>query len=150
CVCLVLAGYSLSAQNTIGFPDIINYTREQYKGGGQNWDVATDNRGVLYFANTEGLLTYDGQFWKLYPIINGTRLRSVKVDRNGRIYVGAQDEFGYFFPDKNGVLQYHSLKYLLPEGKRQIADIWGLEIYEDAVYFQAYNKILEYKNDQIK
>jgi len=150
CVCLVLAGYSLSAQNTIGFPDIINYTREQYKGGGQNWDVATDNRGILYFANTEGLLTYDGQFWKLYPIINGTRLRSVKVDRNGRIYVGAQDEFGYFFPDKSGVLRYHSLKYLLPEGKRQIADIWGLEIYEDAVYFQAYNKILEYKNDQIK
>jgi DNA-binding CsgD family transcriptional regulator len=139
----------LLAQNAIGFPDIINYTKEQYRGGGQNWDVAIDHRGILYFANTEGLLTFNGHFWKLYPIINRTRLRSVKVDRNGRIYVGAQDEFGYYFPDRAGNLQYHSLKHLLPAGDQQIADVWGLEIYEEAVYFQAYNKILEYKNKHI-
>lgn len=148
--CIILSYSPIFAQNTIGFPDIINYTREQYQGGGQNWDVATDTHGVMYFANTEGLLTFNGQFWKLYPIINHTRLRSVKVDRNGRIYVGAQDEFGYYFPDQSGTLQYHSLKHLLPEDKKRVADVWYIEFYDGGVYFQVYNNVLEYKNEHIK
>lgn len=138
------------AQNTIGFPDIINYTKEQYRGGGQNWDLAIDQRGQLYFANTEGLLTFDGQFWKLYPIANRTRLRSVKVDKRGYIYVGAQDEFGYYFPDKTGTLHYHSLKHLLPPGRKEVADVWDIELYEEAVFFRVYNMILEYRNNRIQ
>lgn len=137
------------AQNTIGFPDIINYTKEQYRGGGQNWDVAIDQRGIMYFANTEGLLTFDGQFWKLYPIANHTRLRSVKVDARGYIYVGAQDELGYYFPDQNGILRYHSLKHLLPTANKEVADVWDIELYDEAVFFRAYNMILEYRDNRM-
>lgn len=139
-----------NAQNSIGFPDIINYTKEQYRGGGQNWDVAIDHRGLMYFANTEGLLTFDGQFWKLYPIANHTRLRSVKVDARGYIYAGAQDELGYYFPDQTGTLSYHSLKHLLPSGNKEVADVWNIELYEDAVFYHVYNMILEYRNNRIK
>lgn len=137
-------------QNTIGFPDIINYTKEQYRGGGQNWDVAIDQRGIMYFANTEGLLTFDGQFWKLYPIANHTRLRSVKVDARGYIYAGAQDELGYYFPDQSGTLRYHSLKHLLPTVNKEVADVWDIELYDDAVFYRVYNMILEYRNNRIQ
>ncbi|WP_162915603.1 triple tyrosine motif-containing protein [Paraflavitalea soli] len=142
--------FSAEAQNTIGFPDIINYPKEQYRGGGQNWDLAIDGRGVMYFANTEGLLTFDGQFWKLYPIANHTRLRSVKVDKRGYIYVGAQDELGYYFPDHTGTLQYHSLKHLLPPDWKEVADVWDIELYEDAVIFRVFNMILEYRDGRMK
>lgn len=142
--------YSVNAQNTIGFPDIINYPKEQYRGGGQNWDLAIDTRGVLYFANTEGLLTFDGQFWKLYPIANHTRLRSVKVDKRGYVYAGAQDELGYYFPDHSGTLRYHSLKHLMPPGIKDLADVWDIELYEDAVFYRAYNMIMEYRDNRIK
>lgn len=141
---------SLKAQNAIGFPDILNYTKERYRGGGQNWDLAIDHRGILYFANTEGLLTFDGQFWKLYPIANQTRLRSVKVDSRGYIYAGAQDEFGYYFPDPTGRLRYHSLKHLLPAGNREVADVWDVELYDEAVFFRVYNMIMEYRDNRIK
>lgn len=146
---LVILFCPVHAQNTIGFPDVINYTKEQYRGGGQNWDVAIDQRGIMYFANTAGLLTFDGQFWKLYPIANHTRLRSVKVDARGFIYAGAQDELGYYFPDRTGTLRYHSLKHLLPPGRKEIADVWDVELYEDAVFFRVYNMIMEYRDNRM-
>lgn len=146
---LLLTG-GLVAQNTIGFPDIVNYTKQQYEGGGQNWDVEVDARGVMYFANNDGLLCFDGYFWKLFPILNKTRLRSVKADASGRIYVGAQDEFGYFLPDRQGVLRYTSLKSLIPPGENTFADIWDIVTDDGAVFFRSNNKIFEYRNNTVK
>lgn len=139
----------LSAQNTIGLPDIINYAKQQYAGGGQNWDVSIGPNGRMYFANTEGLLTFDGHFWKMYGIPNKTCVRSVNVDSNGRVYVGAQDEFGYYFPDRSGTLRYHSLRHLLPTGKRQLADVWDIELHGDIVFFRTNDRILAYQGDTI-
>ncbi|MEO6668669.1 MAG: hypothetical protein ABIN36_04270, partial [Ferruginibacter sp.] len=56
------------AQNTIGLPDIINYSKQNYKAGAQNRKIRQDKKGVLYFANSEGLLTFDGIKWKTYPL----------------------------------------------------------------------------------
>ena len=47
-------------QNTIGLPEIINYSKQAYKAGTQNWDICQDKNGILYFANNEGLLSFDG------------------------------------------------------------------------------------------
>ncbi|WEK34578.1 MAG: triple tyrosine motif-containing protein [Candidatus Pseudobacter hemicellulosilyticus] len=138
------------AQNSIGFPDILNYSKQQYQGGGQNWDAAIDRKGILYFANTEGLLTFDGHYWKLYPVPNNTRLRSVLTHESGRIYTGAQDELGYFFPNERGILQYTSLKHLLPDGRKNMADVWDIEEYDGAIFFRASDRLFEYRNNQIR
>ena len=49
----------------IGTPQILNYNNDQYKAGMQNWDIAQDKNGILYFGNNEGLLRFDGRFWNL-------------------------------------------------------------------------------------
>src|SRR5690349_13351332 len=90
------------ARQQIGIPTILHYSKQQHAGGGQTWDVDTDRHGILYFANNEGLLTFNGRNWKILPSANHTYVRSVKVDKDGRIYVGAQDDFGYYLPDGNG------------------------------------------------
>ena len=36
------------------------YTAKQYEASPQNWGVAQDRRGIMYFANTDGLLEFDG------------------------------------------------------------------------------------------
>ena len=41
-------------QNTIGIPDIINFTRGIYNAGTQNRGIVQDKNGVIYFANYEG------------------------------------------------------------------------------------------------
>lgn len=102
-------------QNTIGLPEIVNYSKHTYKAGTQNWDICQDVNGLLYFANNEGLLSFDGTYWKTYPLPNKTIVRSVAIGADNNIYTGGQDEIGYFSPDSKGSLTYHSLKSLIPE-----------------------------------
>ena len=54
-------------QNTIGLPEIVNYSKQLYNAGAQNWDIKQDQNNIIYFGNNEGLLSFDGTFWKLYP-----------------------------------------------------------------------------------
>ncbi|MFC4213001.1 triple tyrosine motif-containing protein [Pedobacter lithocola] len=146
----VIASFSSYAQDLLGIPQVVNYNNEQYNGGVQNWDVQQDKNGILYFGNNEGLLTFNGRFWNLYRLPNFTSVRSLGIDSKNRIYVGAQDEIGYFFPDDNGILKYHSLLGLVPENLRKIADIWDISIINDEVFFRSVNLVLHYKDDVIK
>ncbi len=148
---LLLLHFFIQAQNTIGLPQIINYSNTDYKAGTQTWDIKQDKWGRIYFANNEGLVTYDGNYWKVYPQPNKTILRSIAIDTSlNRIYAGGQDELGYFEPDANGALQYTSLKTLIPKPKSQFTDVWDIELFNGAVFFRTSDKIFEYKNQAIQ
>src|SRR5260221_2989316 len=72
-------------QNTIGIPAIVNYSKQTYNAGSQNWGIAQDKNGIVYFANNDGLLTFDGNFWRKYLLPNKTKVRSIAIDKNNRI-----------------------------------------------------------------
>ncbi|WP_199140731.1 triple tyrosine motif-containing protein [Pedobacter sp. ASV12] len=141
--------FCLRAQDRIGLPQVISYSNLTYKGGTQNWDIAQDKLGILYFANNEGLITFNGSYWKHYSLPNQTIVRSVKIGADGKIYVGGQDEIGYFSPNANGALVYHSLKKFIPIGEKQFADVWNIVINGQEVYFRTVNKIFRLKNNKI-
>ncbi len=147
---LIVLFLSADGQPQIASPKIVNYSIEQHKGGIQNWCIAQDKNGILYFGNNEGLITFNGRFWNLHQLPNLTVIRAIRIDSKGRIFVGGQDEIGYFFPDNNGVLRYHSLLSLLPVGERKFADIWNIEILGDEVFFRSIAKIIHYKDNTIK
>ena len=130
-------------QNTIGLPDITNYSKQYYKAGAQNRQIGQDKKGILYFANSEGLLTFDGINWKTYPLPNNSIVRSLEFGPDNKLYVGGQDEFGYFSPDQNGQLAYHSLKNLLPAEERSFTDVWEIYFYKDRMFFQTSNNIYQ-------
>jgi ligand-binding sensor domain-containing protein/DNA-binding CsgD family transcriptional regulator len=136
-------------QNPIGLPDIINYEKTTYGAGTQNWAIQQDRNGILYFANNEGLLTFDGTFWKTYPVSNKTIVRSLAIAPDHRIYVGAQGDFGYFSPAANGKLQYHSLIGLIPQSDRSFADIWDIVAFDKDVFFRSEKKIFKLSGKQI-
>lgn len=138
-----------SAQNTIGLPQIINFNNTMFQGGTQTWDIEQDATGRMYFANNEGLLTYDGSYWKIYPQPNKSILRSIALNKN-RIYAGGQDEIGYYTPDGLGILQYTSLKDLIPKQYSTFTDVWEIEVFKQSVFFRTWDRIFEYKNDAIQ
>ena len=141
----------LLAQHTIGIPRIVNYSKMEFQAGTQTWKISQDKRGVLYFANNDGLLSYNGKYWKVYPLPNKTSVRSVAADTiSGRIYVGAQDEMGYFYPDAAGILTYTSLKPLIPPGERQFADVWNIIINKEAVLFRGNDRIFYLESNRIR
>lgn len=137
------------SQNTIGLPNINNFSKSTYKAGLQNWEVKQDNNGIIYFANNEGLLSFDGKFWTLFPLPNKTIVRSLKISNDHKIYVGGQDELGFFSSNEQGKLVFHSIINLIPQKDRSLGDVWDIEILNDAVYFRTLNKIVKYAKQSV-
>ena len=132
---LLLSPLFCVSQNTIGLPNIVTYNKISYKGGLQNWKIKQDKNGILYVANNEGLLSFDGKYWKIYPLPNKTIVRSVEIADDGKIYVGGQDEIGFFAPNSNGKLVFHSLIENLDKNDRSFADIWDIESFNKDIFF---------------
>jgi len=140
--CLLIA-IATQSQNTIGLPNIVSYSRQVYNAGSQNWGIAQDSAGIMYFANNKGLLVFDGTSWRTYPLPNGTIVRSLAIGSHHRVYVGGQEEFGYFSPDKHGELRYTSLKHLVPKKENDFADVWNVCVSDNRVFFRSNRKIFE-------
>ena len=135
----------------IGLPEIKNFSKIEYKGGTQNWNIAEDSFENIYFANNDGLLQFDGFFWNKYQIPNNKAIRSLKIDAQNRIFVGGYNKFGYFKADENGKLIYNSLSDLLSEKQRsQIDFIWKIHIIDETVYFQSFENLYIYSNKKLQ
>ena len=134
----------LQAQNPIGIPDIINYYKSSYSAGAENRSIIEDQNGIVYFANLEGLLSFDGSSWKLYSLPNKTIVRAIAMGKDNRIYAGGQDDFGYFSPDNNGKMFFTSLKTLLSKKDYSFTDIWNIVTLGNDVFFRSKERIFQY------
>lgn len=133
-----------------GIPFIRNYERDEYEGGRQTWDVAQSAQNLIYFANNAGVLEFDGTHWNTYQVSNRSVVRSVELDEDGRIYVGAYNEFGYFETQENGQKEYHSISAELPEDFKDFGDIWKIFITEDGIIFQSFTTVFFYNDGEVK
>ena len=59
---------------SIGVPYVQNYPKSSYLSGNQNWSIAKDKDGIMYFGNAEGLLTFDGKYWQQYKMPKSVKL----------------------------------------------------------------------------
>lgn len=109
---------------------IVNYERNQYKAGLQNWMITQSENGWIYCANSRGLLEFDGVNWTLYPVHNNV-LRSVKIIDN-IIYAGGSTEFGYYEHSDNGFLVYHSLS---EKTSNWGGEVWNIIDHGENTYF---------------
>ena len=141
--------HAVCGQHLLGLPLVNNYNKTVYRGGSRTWDMKQDSRGIMYFGNSEGLITFNGRYWKSYALPNHTIIRSLWIDDHDRIYVGGQGDFGYFEPSEQGGLTYTSLKALIPEAYRNFADIWNTLSFGQSVFFRATNVIFELKGQKI-
>ena len=133
-------------------PEILNYTKQAYNAQYQNWNISQDNvTKFMYFANSKGLLEYDGSEWKVYELPQKQKVRSVLVNKEGKIYTGGLGEFGFWSPDKKGNLIYHSLKNLVPDKSFQNEEIWNILVTPRGIIFQSFGFIYLYKpeNNQV-
>lgn len=129
-----------------GSQNIINYAPKEYGAVQQNWAIAQDKRGIMYFGNGSGLLEFDGATWRLYSLPNKSNILSLAIADDGKIYAGAQGDLGYFFADSSGKLIFHSLLHFLPKDKKEISDVWNTFVSNGLVYFNTGNNILIWNN----
>ena len=141
------------SQNLSLLPPIYNYSQTQYKAGMQNWQITQCEDGVLYVANNQGLLTFDGQVWQLHYLPQKKIARSVFADSsnpNSRVYVGSFEEFGYFQRNSQNRLVYTSLKDQLKGYSFHNDEVWQIFKYQDKIYFQTFSSYFVYDGKRVQ
>ncbi len=126
------------------------YSPENYRGAGQNWDVIQGKSGMVYVANNDGMLQYDGLQWKLFTLPKKAFMYSLALASDGRIFVGGVDELGYFKRNPQGKWVFTSLKAQLNQQVKQIKTIYKTKIIGNKVIFLNNRQTFVYENQQFK
>lgn len=106
-----------------------NYSVGDYKASCQNWGLSVNDEGILYVANNSGLLTYDGNSWKIHELPDKEAISRI-ASFDGKTYTyGAglhcewqRDEYGrlYYTPSDSLALtsaDTSSLPFRFTEGQ---------------------------------
>ncbi len=125
-------------------PFVRNFSRKDYKSGTQNWAIAQDSNNVMYFANNNGLLIYDGKSWNTVPIRNGTKIMSLVYNGEGRFYATTFNEFGYFERSNQGRMEYYSISEQFGLKSENSNEIFHVSLDKKNVYFQGERNIYKY------
>ena len=130
-------------------PFVENYSKSNYQGDNQIWNLDQGNDGSMYFANNHYLLRYDGVKWEKYMLPNKTVIRSIMV-YGDIIYSGSYKEFGYWFR-KEGKMKYISIskgKNIFEEKDNE--EIWKIFKFNNKIYFQSFNNLFLFDGKQIQ
>lgn len=123
---------------------VLNFDKGLYGKGAQTWQIATFDEQWTFFANKNGLVSFDGNTWELLPMNNMSDVRSVLVSNDRkRIYVGGINEFGYFEPGSDGVLHYHCMSDTLDGSVRYLGNVWGVHEVDNILYFQGDGRVVK-------
>lgn len=140
---------SNSNAQELGRYPIRNFNHRDYAGHSQNWAIVQDQRGLIYIANNEGVIEYDGSDWR-HISINGALSRCLDIDNEGRIWVGGQDELGYLAADSLGSIRYYSLTSKLPSYCLPIGLVRQVFATKDGVYFSSNQFLILIKENSVK
>ncbi len=127
-------------------PFVINYSPKDYGYESQNFSIIQNKNKLIYVANLNGILEYDGNFWKLIKI-NG--VPSFTFGNNNKIFVGGYNNFGYLDFDINKGTVFHSLLNKFKKDDMDFGQIDKLVTVEDNIFFYSKNQIFYYSNDTI-
>ncbi|WP_229214144.1 triple tyrosine motif-containing protein [Dyadobacter flavalbus] len=149
---------AVTAQET---PPLVNYASSVYKAHNQNWDIDHDQNDIVYTANSDGLLEFDGASWKVHLLPDGQIVRTILYDeaevnvpsgkvynrnrqKEQRIYAGGYSEFGYWKKEPDGQLKYYSLSKKVHFASLKTEEIWHILKTPEYIYFQSFSRIYRY------
>ncbi len=129
-------------------PRVRSFPSSTYGAENQNWDVTQSPEGILYVANSSGVLVFDGLDWTVRQLPKRPTVRAVAW-AGGRLYVGGYGEFGYFRAQDGQLGDYVSLSAALPPGE-QGEEIWHIEPLTDgSVVYQSFSRIYRLSGDSL-
>ena len=148
---LMAFGQDSPKRNEAGMPFYYEHFKpHNYQHYPQNWAIVQDQRGVIYIANRDGVLEYDGTRWQLIETTQKTVVRSLALGTDGRVYVGTNGDFGYLAPDSVGALTYVSLLEAVHQEDRDFSDVWGTHATSEGIYFQTKKRLFRWDGHTIK
>ncbi len=124
-------------------PPIEVFKPKDYGAEDQNWSISQGDDKTIYFANNNGLLTYNGANWSLYKTSNSSIVRSVKVIED-KVYTGSYMDFGYWQKNDFGILKYTSLTKKQSISLAEDEEFWNILELDHWILFQSLDRIYIY------
>ena len=149
CITFLSLPVQVQAQAGGGRNDISRFIPGTIPVKSQNWEISRDPvSGYVYFANSAGLIEYNGITARSYPVPDRQGARSVYVNGDGVIFTGSFEDFGFWMKDQSGVLSYTSLA-----GSADVAEndeIWNIFEIGRTLYFQSFTSVYVYDYNGVK
>lgn len=131
-----------------GLPRVRHWAPRQYGGHNQNWMVGQGDDGLMWVANSAGLLGFDGTTWRLLPLPKRVIARAV-LAVDDRVYVGGYGEFGYWTALDSMQPRYVSLSDSLRQPDLS-EEIWHIARVGSTVVFQSFAVIYAYDGRRVR
>jgi len=128
---------------------IKNYPFNIYKASPVVSNLVKDDNGLIYFGTNKGLVIYDGVRWETVIVSNYSDVKCLELGPDGKVYVGANSNFGYILNDPIKGFQYISLSDSLPPYETNFNDVWQIVFLNDDIYFQTYAGIYKWNKNEI-
>lgn len=146
----ILSIKTVAQVKTTGTPYVVNYNKSVYSAGTQNWGIAQDENGFMYFANNDGILRFDGFHWDLIEISRSAPVRSIAVDEENRVFAGLNNDFGVLQQNGTNPPSFQSLRHLLPNPDIEFGEIWKIHEIPQGIVFQSFDYLFLLNNNQIE
>ena len=148
-ICLILLAPYLAGQPGGGINDIHKFIPGSVPVNSQNWDIFRDPvSGYVYFANSAGLIEYNGITARTYAVPYTQGVRSVYINSDGVIFTGSYEDFGYWSKDRSGMLSYTSLAP--GAGVARNDEIWNISEIGHTLYFQSFTSVYIYDYNVVR
>ncbi|MBD1260875.1 response regulator [Maribacter polysiphoniae] len=151
-VVALMTFHTTQSQNVseTGLPYIQNYSPDEYGAFIQNWGAVQDSLGIIYFANGDGILSFNGASWKLLELPGLVSPNAIVSTKKGTVFLGGIDEIGYLDSDEIGQLSYVSLLSILPEKFHDFNRIRSIYSVADDVFFSSEKYIFKWDGIKFK
>jgi len=113
------------------------------------FDVSQGENGKMYIVNGTGLLEFDGNHWRLSRLLELNSVRALSIHHD-KIYIGAQNELGYFTFDAYGRKSFHSLKNNLDSVYNDFEAISSIEKLDSNIYFLSKKYLFQWNGNAFK
>jgi signal transduction histidine kinase len=120
---------------------IKNYPSNIYKASPAVYTLVKDSLGLIYFGTNKGVVIFDGTRWETVIVSNFSDVKCLETGPDGKVYVGANSNFGYLENDPLLGFHYISLSDSLPKELTNFNDVWQIVFLNDKIYFQTYSGI---------
>jgi serine phosphatase RsbU (regulator of sigma subunit)/ligand-binding sensor domain-containing protein len=132
-----------------GNPFIHFFDPQDYKAGARSWSIAQDERGIMYFGNQEGVLEYDGKYWRRIDVPGYQNVRSIASGIDRKMYLACDTDFGYLKEDSVGKLQFRSLATYLDEEYKSYGEVSDVVTNSQGAFFKTRDKIFHWDFNKI-
>ena len=146
-ICVLLCFSDVIEGQDLLIPKLINFDQSQYNGQNQNWAITQDSNGIIYIANGDGLLEYDGINWEITPLPKQLIPRSLSFDQKGHLYCGTYGQIGQWEKKNNNERTFQTIHDTSWSQVLNNEEIWHILSHPSGTYFQSFSVLLKYQTD---